>query len=60
MTKRTLGWIGLVAGIAAAWACSGWAPDEGLVAGDAALSRPFETDFQADLIAYHGPSADSW
>jgi hypothetical protein len=56
MTKRTLGWIGLVAGIAAAWACSGWAPDEGLVAGDAALSRPFETDFQADLIAYHGPS----
>lgn len=57
MTKRTFGWIGLVAGIAAAWACSGWAPDEGLVAGDAALSRPFETDFQADLLAYHGPTA---
>ena len=56
MTKRTFGWIGLVAGLAAAWACSGWAPDEGLVAGDAALSRPFETDFQADLIAYHGPA----
>ncbi len=57
MTKRTFGWIGLVAGLAAAWACSGWEPDEGLGAGDAALSRPFETDFQADLSAYHGPTA---
>lgn len=55
MTKRTLGWIGLFAGLAAAWACSGWSPEEGLVAGDTALSRPFETNFPADLIAYHGP-----
>jgi hypothetical protein len=56
MTKRTFGWIGLVAGIAAAWACGSWEPDEGLLAGDTALSRPFETSFLADLATYHGPS----
>lgn len=55
MKKRTLGWMGLVAGLGVAWACSGWSPDEGLAAGDTALSRPFETNFPADLIAYHGP-----
>lgn len=54
--KRTLAWIGLLAGAALAWACVGWSPDEGLLAGDAALSRPFETDFLADLAAYHGPA----
>ena len=57
MTKRSLAWTGLFAALAVAWACSGWPPDEGLAAGDAALSRPFETDFQADLVAYHGPTA---
>jgi hypothetical protein len=56
MTKRTLGWIGLLAGAVLAWACGIWSPDEGLLAGDAALTRPFETDFAADLIAYHGPA----
>jgi hypothetical protein len=56
MKMRTLGWLGLFAGIAVAWACGGWSPDEGLVAGDTALSRPFETNFQADLVAYHGPA----
>ncbi len=56
MKMRTLGWLGLFAGIAVAWACDGWSPDEGLVAGDTALSRPFETNFQADLVAYHGPA----
>lgn len=55
MTKRTLGWIGLLAGAVLAWACGSWSPDEGLLAGDVALSRPFETDFLADLAAYHGP-----
>ncbi len=57
MKKHPLGWIGLIAGLGVAWACSGWSPEEGLVAGDTALSRPFETNFQADLIAYHGPRA---
>jgi len=56
MTKHTLGWVGLLAGVVVAWACGGWAPDEGLLAGDPALSRPFETNFQADLVAYHGPA----
>lgn len=56
MTKRSLAWTGLFAAIAAAWACSGWPPAEGLAAGDAALSRPFETDFQTDLVACHGPA----
>jgi hypothetical protein len=55
MTKHTLGWTGLLAGLGVARACSGWSPEEGLVAGDTALSRPFETNFPADLIAYHGP-----
>ena len=57
MKMHSLGWIGLIAGLGVAWACSGWSPEEGLVAGDTALSRPFETNFQADLIAYHGPRA---
>ena len=56
MTKRSLGWFGLLAAIAVAWACGNWEPDEGLLAGDAALSRPFETSFLADLASYHGPS----
>lgn len=56
MMKRTLAWIGLLAGAALAWACGCWSPDEGLLAGDVALSRPFETDFLADLAAYHGPA----
>ena len=56
MKKRTLGWLGLLAGAVLAWACGSWNPDEGLLAGDAALSRPFETNFAADLIAYHGPA----
>jgi hypothetical protein len=55
MMKHALGWIGLLAGVALAWACGGWSPDEGLVAGDTALSRPFETNFPSDLVAYHGP-----
>jgi hypothetical protein len=56
MTKRTLGWLGLLAGAVLAWACGSWSPDEGLLAGDVALSRPFETNFAADLVAYHGPA----
>jgi hypothetical protein len=56
MTKHTLGWVGLLAGVVVAWACGDWVPDEGLLAGDTALSRPFETNFQADLVAYHGPA----
>lgn len=43
-----------------AWACSGWSPEEGLVAGDTALSRPFETNFEADLVAFHGPFKPAW